>query len=383
MANEAVLDRDPIDSEIKVATKVATKAKRAAASKVTDEKKSDVKVATKNKAAAATTITDEAAEREDILIALRNQAMSMPASKEASLEDPLRNYLQEIGSRSLLKKDQEADLGKTIDESKEAVIEIAEGEAAGKERLALEDAVRRGDVARKHMIEANLRLVVSIAKRYQGRGLTLFDLIQEGNIGLMRAVEKFDYKRGFRFSTYATWWIRQAILRSLADQGHLIRLPVHLGETASKIERVAHQLLQRLGRDATPDEIAEELGMPVEMVEQVSKAGQQPVSIDAPLGEDGVTLSEFLEDEDSSSPLDLASGALLNESVRDSLGDLTPREQLVLELRYGLKDGREHTLNEVGQALNITRERVRQIQTGALRRLRLGATKKRLRDYLD
>ena len=320
----------------------------------------------------------------DVLVELQGEEIQF-TENDGSSEDPLRNYLQEIGSRTLLTAKQEADLGRAMEEGREAAHRLDDEDftLSPEERRALNQRIVRGEIARRHLVEANLRLVVSIAKRYQGRGLTLFDLIQEGNIGLMRAVEKFDYKKGFRFSTYATWWIRQAILRALADQGHLIRLPVHMGEAASKVERVAHKLLQVLGREPDPAEIAEATGMPVEKVSQVLVAGQQPISIDAPLGDEGVTLSEFLETEDEPTPLDVASRNILRESIYDYMNQLNPRERLVLEMRYGLKDGREHTLNEVGRALNITRERVRQIQTGALRRLRKGAAKERLDDLFE
>lgn len=306
------------------------------------------------------------------------------SKKSDDLSDPLRGYLQEIGQRSLLNAAQEAELGRAIEEGTTAAQELdGEGSLTPAVKRRLRDRVRRGDAARARMTEANLRLVVSIAKRYQGRGLTLFDLIQEGNIGLMRAVEKFDYKRGFRFSTYATWWIRQAILRSLADQGHLIRLPVHMGEMSSKVERTNHRLVQTLGRDPTPQEISEATEIPVEKVVQVMRIWQQPVSIDAPIGEEGVTLSDFMTEEDALTPMDIASQSLLKDRIRTILDDLTPREKLVLELRFGIKDGKEYTLNEVGRVMGITRERVRQIQTGALRRLRYARYRDKLEGYID
>ncbi|MBI4328926.1 MAG: sigma-70 family RNA polymerase sigma factor, partial [Chloroflexi bacterium] len=316
----------------------------------------------------------------------------VPASRpaEAALEeaagdlsDPLRGYLQQIGRRRLLKAEQEVELAMRYAEGRAADARLRQEreKLSGAKRRELEEIVRRGKEARAHMVEANLRLVVSIAKRYQGRGLPLFDLIQEGNIGLMRAVEKFDYQRGFRFSTYATWWIRQAVLRSLADQGHLIRLPVHMGESASKVERAAHRLLQELGREPQLGEIALATGVPAEKVEQVMRVWQQPISIDLPLGEEGVTLSEFMQEE-GPTPLDVAAANLLKERIRRFLDTLTGRERMVLELRFGLKDGKERTLNEVGHILGITRERVRQIQTVALRRLRQPTYREQLEEYV-
>ena len=311
------------------------------------------------------------------------------AAREAegrdNLSDPLREYLQEIGQRSLLTADQELDLGRRIEESQLAAeeLETRRSELSSAQVRKLRTALRQGDMARARMTEANLRLVVSIAKRYQNRGLTLFDLIQEGNIGLMRGVEKFDHKRGFRFSTYATWWIRQAIMRSLSDQGHLIRLPVHLGEMSSKIERTAHKLLQTLDRDPTPEELAEATGIPLEKVIQVTRIWQQPVSIDAPLGEEGVTLGDFMTEDEAPTPMDVASQHMLKERITGILAELSDRERNVLELRFGIKDGKEYTLNEVGQIMGITRERVRQIQSGALRRLRFAQYKDKLEGYIE
>ena len=301
-----------------------------------------------------------------------------------TVADPLRGYLQEIGQRTLLTAAQEIELGRCIEEGQLAAERLSLEDIKASDTLRqLQDAVRRGEVARGRMTEANLRLVVSIAKRYQNRGLTLFDLIQEGNIGLMRGVEKFDHKRGFRFSTYATWWIRQAILRSLADQGHLIRLPVHMGEMSSKIERAAHRLLQSLGRDPTPEELSEATEIPVEKVLQVTRIWQQPVSIDAPLGEEGVTLGDFITEDEALTPMEIASQHMLTDRIRTVLADLAERERLVLELRFGIKDGKEYTLNEVGRIMGITRERMRQIQSGALRRLRLSESHEKLESYID
>ncbi len=305
--------------------------------------------------------------------------------KQGTSEDPLRSYLQEIGSWALLTARQEAELGRAIEEGRTAQGRLAQEAHAlsSAERSALQTLVARGETARAHMVEANLRLVVSIAKRYQGRGLTLFDLIQEGNIGLMRAVEKFDHKMGFRFSTYATWWIRQAIFRAVSDEGHPIRLPVHMGEAASKIRRIAHSLLQTLDREPEPQEIAAAAGLSEERVVQVLAVSQQTVSLDAPMGEEGVTLTEFLEMEDAPTPLDLASRKVLRASIYGYLDQLNARERLVLEMRFGLNSDKEHTLNEVGAALNVTRERVRQIQSGALRRLRKTAIKEHLNDLFE
>ncbi|MDA1096379.1 MAG: sigma-70 family RNA polymerase sigma factor [Chloroflexi bacterium] len=329
----------------------------------------------------------EAGNRADEVLAVLG-AQTRDAARAAdgrdNVADPLRGYLQEIGQRMLLTAAQEIELGRCIEEGQLATERLSHEDIKDSATSRqLQNEVRRGEVARGRMTEANLRLVVSIAKRYQNRGLTLFDLIQEGNIGLMRGVEKFDHKRGFRFSTYATWWIRQAILRSLADQGHLIRLPVHMGEMSSKIERAAHRLLQSLGRDATPEELSEATEIPVEKVLQVTRIWQQPVSIDAPLGEEGVTLGDFITEDGALTPMEIASQHMLTERIGTVLADLADRERLVLELRFGIKDGKEYTLNEVGRIMGITRERVRQIQSGALRRLRLSDSHEKLESYID
>ena len=275
-----------------------------------------------------------------------------------SIEDPVRMYLKEIGKVPLLNADEEIELAKRMEL----------GEADAKKRLA----------------EANLRLVVSIAKRYVGRGMLFLDLIQEGNLGLIKAVEKFDYRKGYKFSTYATWWIRQAITRAIADQARTIRIPVHMVETINKLIRVSRQLLQELGREPTPEEIAEEMKMPVDRVREILKISQEPVSLETPIGEEEDShLGDFIEDSDAPAPADAASHTLLKEQLEDVLSTLTPREKKVLELRFGLEDGRNRTLEEVGKEFNVTRERIRQIEAKALRKLRHPSRSKRLKDFLD
>ena len=301
-----------------------------------------------------------------------------------NLNDPLRGYLQDIGRRKLLTPQQETELGILMDEGRRA-----SGRLAGADNMPTEEqkdlleAVRKGEGARKSMTEANLRLVVSIAKRYQGRGLSLFDLIQEGNIGLLKAVDRFDHRRGFRFSTYATWWIRQAIARGVSEQGSSIRLPVHVGELSAKIDRARHRLLQQFGREATPEELAAETEIPQEKVEQLISLIQQPASIDTPVGEDGATLADFVAQDEEQSPVDLVSQTMLRERIAAVLASLSPRERLVLELRFGIMDGKEYTLREIGDMLNLTRERVRQIQAGAMKNLRLQRNKERLESYIE
>ena len=275
-----------------------------------------------------------------------------------SIEDPVRMYLKEIGKVPLLSADEEVELAKRM----------AEGDEDAKKRLA----------------EANLRLVVSIAKRYVGRGMLFLDLIQEGNLGLIKAVEKFDYHKGFKFSTYATWWIRQAITRAIADQARTIRIPVHMVETINKLIRVSRQLLQELGREPTPEEIAEEMKMPVERVREILKISQEPVSLETPIGEEEDShLGDFIQDDNVPVPADAAAFTLLKEQLIEVLGTLTEREQKVLRLRFGLDDGRARTLEEVGKEFNVTRERIRQIEAKALRKLRHPSRSRKLKDYLD
>jgi RNA polymerase primary sigma factor len=275
-----------------------------------------------------------------------------------SIEDPVRMYLKEIGKVPLLSADEEVELAKRM----------AEGDEEAKKRLA----------------EANLRLVVSIAKRYVGRGMLFLDLIQEGNLGLIKAVEKFDYRKGFKFSTYATWWIRQAITRAIADQARTIRIPVHMVETINKLIRVSRQLLQELGREPTPEEIAEELDMPVERVREILKISQEPVSLETPIGEEEDShLGDFIQDDNVPVPAEAAAQTLLKEQLDEVLDTLTEREQKVLRLRFGMNDGRARTLEEVGKEFDVTRERIRQIEAKALRKLRHPSRSRKLRDYLD
>jgi RNA polymerase primary sigma factor len=275
-----------------------------------------------------------------------------------SVDDPVRMYLKEIGKVNLLSADEEINLA----------IKMADGDKDAKKRMA----------------EANLRLVVSIAKRYVGRGMLFLDLIQEGNLGLIKAVEKFDYSKGYKFSTYATWWIRQAITRAIADQARTIRIPVHMVETINKVMRISRQLLQELGHDPTPEEIAEDMGMPVEKVREILKIAQEPVSLETPIGEEEDShLGDFIPDEDASEPAEAASFTLLKEQLSEVLGTLTPREEKVLRLRFGIEDGRTRTLEEVGKEFNVTRERIRQIEAKALRKLRHPSRSKKLKDFLN
>ncbi len=275
-----------------------------------------------------------------------------------STDDPVRMYLKEIGKVALLTPEEEIDLAKRM----------AEGDEEAKRRMA----------------EANLRLVVSIAKRYVGRGMLFLDLIQEGNLGLIKAVEKFDYTKGYKFSTYATWWIRQAITRAIADQARTIRIPVHMVETINKVIRVSRQLLQELGHDPSAEEIAAEMNMPVDKVRDILKIAQEPVSLETPIGEEEDShLADFIPDEDASEPAEAASFTLLKEQLMDVLSTLTPREEKVLRLRFGLEDGRTRTLEEVGKEFNVTRERIRQIEAKALRKLRHPSRSKKLRDFLN
>ncbi len=275
-----------------------------------------------------------------------------------SVDDPVRMYLREIGKIPLLTYDEEIELAK----------KILEGDEEAKQKLA----------------ESNLRLVVSIAKKYVGRGMLFLDLIQEGNMGLIKAVEKFDYTKGFKFSTYATWWIRQAITRAIADQARTIRIPVHMVETINKLIRISRHLLQQLGREPTPEEIAEEMEIPAEKVMEIQKIAQDPVSLETPIGEeDDSHLGDFIQDEDSPAPQDSAAYTLLKEQLEEVMNTLTPREAKVLKLRFGLEDGKARTLEEVGREFDVTRERIRQIEAKALRKLRHPSRSKKLRDYMN
>ena len=296
-------------------------------------------------------VDDEPTEEE-----LENIEFSVPDG--VSIEDPVRMYLKEIGKVPLLSADEEDELAKKME---------------------------TGDLdARKRLAEANLRLVVSIAKRYVGRGMLFLDLIQEGNLGLIKAVEKFDYRKGYKFSTYATWWIRQAITRAIADQARTIRIPVHMVETINKLIRVQRQLLQELGREPYPEEIAKEMNLPVDRVREIQKISQEPVSLETPIGEEEDShLGDFIQDDNVPVPAEAAAFTLLKEQLSEVLGTLTDRERKVLELRFGLDDGRARTLEEVGKEFNVTRERIRQIEAKALRKLRHPSRSRKLKDYLD
>jgi len=301
-------------------------------------------------------VGDIEAEMEEIQ--LEEEELDITVPEGISIDDPVRMYLKEIGKVPLLSANEE--------------IELAQKMEAGDSE------------AKKKLAEANLRLVVSIAKRYVGRGMLFLDLIQEGNLGLIKAVEKFDYRKGYKFSTYATWWIRQAITRAIADQARTIRIPVHMVETINKLIRVSRQLLQELGKEPQPEEIAKEMNMPVEKVREIMKISQEPVSLETPIGEEEDShLGDFIPDDDAPAPSEAAAFTLLKEQLIDVLDTLTPREEKVLRLRFGLDDGRARTLEEVGREFNVTRERIRQIEAKALRKLRHPSRSKKLKDYLD
>ena len=313
-----------------------------------------------------------------------------------SIEDPVRMYLKEIGKVPLLNAEEEIEFAQKMEagvvaKEKIAILEKRLPHVDEKEAKELRDEIKSlqkdldaGDEAKKRLAEANLRLVVSIAKRYVGRGMLFLDLIQEGNLGLIKAVEKFDCRKGFKFSTYATWWIRQAITRAIADQARTIRIPVHMVETINKLIRVSRQLLQELGREPTPEEIAEEMNLPVERVREILKISQEPVSLETPIGEEEDShLGDFIQDDNVPVPADAAAFTLLKEQLVEVLGTLTEREQKVLRLRFGLDDGRARTLEEVGKEFNVTRERIRQIEAKALRKLRHPSRSRKLKDYLD
>lgn len=346
-------------------------------------------------------ISDGDDEDDDIILddedEVEVEKIDLSVPEGVSVEDPVRMYLKEIGKVPLLSADEEIELAQKMEAGSVAVEKIpllkerlAEtGEEQEKEKIqaeikALQLDVDRGSDAKKRLAEANLRLVVSIAKRYVGRGMLFLDLIQEGNLGLIKAVEKFDYRKGYKFSTYATWWIRQAITRAIADQARTIRIPVHMVETINKLIRVSRQLLQELGREPTPEEIAEEMKMPVERVREILKISQEPVSLETPIGEEEDShLGDFIKDDNVPVPADAATFTLLKEQLEEVLGTLTEREQKVLTLRFGLEDGRARTLEEVGKEFNVTRERIRQIEAKALRKLRHPSRSRKLKDYLE
>jgi RNA polymerase primary sigma factor len=299
--------------------------------------------------------------------------------------DPVRMYLKEIGRVPLLTAEEEVDLAKRVEAGLFASEKIAmQRTLAAGLRRDLELIERDGQLAKKRLIEANLRLVVSIAKRYVGRGMLFLDLIQEGNLGLIRAVEKFDYTKGYKFSTYATWWIRQAITRAIADQARTIRIPVHMVETINKLVRIQRQLLQDLGREPTPEEIGQEMELPPERVREIQKLSQEPVSLETPIGEeDDSNLGDFIEDSDAVVPIDAASFILLQEQLDSILHTLSEREKKVIQLRFGLTDGHPRTLEEVGKEFGVTRERIRQIESKTLSKLRHPSRSQKLRDYLE
>ena len=313
-----------------------------------------------------------------------------------SIEDPVRMYLKEIGKVPLLSAEEEIELAKNMEagavaKEKIAILKSREENATEEELAEIKEEIKNlqkdldaGDEAKKRLAEANLRLVVSIAKRYVGRGMLFLDLIQEGNLGLIKAVEKFDYRKGYKFSTYATWWISQAITRAIADHARTIRIPVHMVETINKLIRVSRQLLQELGREPSPEEIAAEMNMPVERVREILKISQEPVSLETPIGEEEDShLGDFIQDDNVPVPADAAAFTLLKEQLEEVLGTLTEREQKVLTLRFGLEDGRARTLEEVGKEFNVTRERIRQIEAKALRKLRHPSRSRKLKDYLE
>ena len=346
-------------------------------------------------------ISDGDDEDDDIILddedEVEVEKIDLSVPEGVSVEDPVRMYLKEIGKVPLLSADEEIELAQKMEAGSVAVEKIpllkerlAEtGDEQEKEEIqaeikALQLDVDRGSDAKKRLAEANLRLVVSIAKRYVGRGMLFLDLIQEGNLGLIKAVEKFDYRKGYKFSTYATWWTRQAITRAIADQARTIRIPVHMVETINKLIRVSRQLLQELGREPTPEEIAEEMKMPVERVREILKISQEPVSLETPIGEEEDShLGDFIKDDNVPVPADAATFTLLKEQLEEVLGTLTEREQKVLTLRFGLEDGRARTLEEVGKEFNVTRERIRQIEAKALRKLRHPSRSRKLKDYLE
>ncbi|MDQ1698728.1 MAG: polymerase primary sigma factor, partial [Frankiaceae bacterium] len=330
-------------------------------------------------------IVDGADEDDEDEAAAKTAEGEAAAAKAAATSDPVRMYLKEIGRVPLLSAAEEVDLAKRVEAGLFASEKLTTVRdlPVGLER-ELEQVERDGQFAKKRLIEANLRLVVSIAKRYVGRGMLFLDLIQEGNLGLIRAVEKFDYTKGYKFSTYATWWIRQAITRAIADQARTIRIPVHMVETINKLLRVQRQMLQDLGREPTPEEIGAQMELPTERVREIQKLAQEPVSLETPIGEEeDSNLGDFIEDSDAIVPIDAASFILLQEQLDAILHTLSEREKKVIQLRFGLTDGHARTLEEVGREFGVTRERIRQIESKTLSKLRHPSRSQRLRDYLD
>ncbi len=345
-------------------------------------------------------MTEEDDDDDDIILEeeeeINVETIDLSVPDGVSVEDPVRMYLKEIGKVALLTAEEEIEWAQQMEEgavAQEKILilkgRLEEADDSEKDEIKAEIKTLQKDVAiggnaKKRLAEANLRLVVSIAKRYVGRGMLFLDLIQEGNLGLIKAVEKFDYRKGYKFSTYATWWIRQAITRAIADQARTIRIPVHMVETINKLIRVSRQLLQELGREPSPEEIAEEMNMPVERVREILKISQEPVSLETPIGEEEDShLGDFIKDDNVPVPADAAAFTLLKEQLGEVLGTLTEREQKVLTLRFGLDDGRARTLEEVGREFNVTRERIRQIEAKALRKLRHPSRSRKLKDYLE
>lgn len=329
---------------------------------------------------------EESFEPEEVEEVTEEELVDTSAMAETfAIDDPVRMYLKEIGKVDLLSSEEEVSLAEKMQAGAAAQLRLKEEENLSEEETkALNKDVWRGEQAKKKLAEANLRLVVSIAKRYVGRGMLFLDLIQEGNLGLIKAVEKFDSTKGFKFSTYATWWIRQAITRAIADQARTIRIPVHMVETINKVIRVSRQLLQELGHDPSPEEIAKEMSIPVDRVRDILKIAQEPVSLETPIGEEEDShLGDFIPDDDAPEPAEAASFMLLKEQLVEVLQTLTPREEKVLRLRFGIEDGHTRTLEEVGKEFNVTRERIRQIEAKALRKLRHPSRSKKLKDFLN
>jgi len=340
-----------------------------------DAKRAGIKITGADDVDEAVELWDES-KLEEVEIEPLSVLEALAEAEAESVDDPVRMYLREIGKVALLSAEEEVDLATRMESG-----EVEERNGNGSRQVSI---IHDGIEARRQLTEANLRLVVSVAKKYLGRGMSLLDLVQEGNIGLIRAVEKFDYHKGYKFSTYATWWIRQAITRAIADQARTIRIPVHMVETINKLVRVQRRLLQDLGRDPTAEELAVEMEMSPERVREIQKLSQEPVSLETPIGEEEDShLGDFIEDRAALAPADAASHQLLKEQVEDVLDSLSTRERKVLELRFGLMDGRSRTLEEVGKEFKVTRERIRQIEAKALRKLRHPTRSRKLKDYLE